>query len=85
MEAMAAGCYIVTSNLGALPETVHGFGKLIDVTGDWQEYGNTFIREVVNFLINPKDLSKQVAFANKNYTWKVRAKEWEKWITKLKN
>jgi len=84
MEAIAAGCFIVTSRLGALPETTAGFAKLIDVDGDWQRYGNLFIREVLNFLYEPKDLSAQVAFVNKNYTWKVRAKEWEKWIKTLK-
>lgn len=84
MEAMAAGCFIVTSRLGALPETTAGFGKLIDIDGDWQRYGNFFIREILNFLYEPKDLSSQVAYTNKYYTWKVRAKEWEKWIKTLK-
>lgn len=84
MEAMAAGCYVVTSRLGALPETTAGFGKLIDIDGDWQKYGNLFIREILNYLYEPKDMSKQVIFVNKNYTWKVRAKEWEKWIKTLK-
>jgi len=84
MEAMAAGCFIVTSKLGALPETTAGFAKLIEVDGDWQRYGNLFIREILNFLYNPKDLSAQVAYANKHYTWKVRAKEWETWIKTLK-
>lgn len=84
MEAMASGCLIVTSNLGALPETTAGFGKLIDVDGDWQKYGNLFIREILNFLYNPSDMSKQVEYVNKNYVWKVRAKEWEKWMKTLK-
>jgi len=84
MEAMAAGCFIVTSRLGALPETTAGFGRLIDVDGDWQRYGNLFIREILNFLYEPKDLSSQVAYANKHYTWQGRAKEWEKWIKTLK-
>lgn len=84
MEAMAAGCFIVTSRLGALPETTAGFAKLIDVDGDWQKYGNLFIREILNFLYEPKDLSSQVVYANKHYTWRVRAKEWEKWIKTLK-
>ena len=84
MEAMAAGCFIVTSRLGALPETTAGFAKLIDIDGDWQRYGNFFIREILNFLYESKDLSSQVAYANRHYTWKVRAKEWEKWIKTLK-
>lgn len=84
MEAMAAGCLVVTSRLGALPETTAGFGKLIDIDGDWQKYGNLFIREVLNFLYNPQDMSKQVEYINKNYVWSKRAKEWEKWMKTLK-
>jgi len=84
MEAMAAGCFIVTSRLGALPETTAGFAKLIDVDGDWQRYGNLFIKEILAFLYEPKDLSPQVEYVNKHYTWKIRAKEWEKWLKTLK-
>lgn len=83
MEAMAAGCFVVTSNLGALPETLAGFGAMIDIDGDWQRYGNLFIREVLNFLYTPKDLKDQVKFVNKNYVWKVRSKEWEKWMKEI--
>lgn len=83
MEAMAAGLYLVTSKLGALPETTAGFAKLIEVDGNWHKYGNQFIDSVVKFLKNSSDLSKQVAYANNNYTWKIRAKEWEEWMKQL--
>jgi glycosyltransferase involved in cell wall biosynthesis len=84
MEAMAAGCFVVTSNLGALPETLAGFGAMVDIDGDWQKYGNFFIREILNFLYNPQDMSKQIEYVNKNYVWSLRAKEWEKWMKTLK-
>lgn len=85
MEAMAAGLYVVTSKLGALPETTAGFGKLIKIDNNWQRYGDEFIRAVTSFIKNPKDMTKQVAWVNKNCTWSVRAKEWEKWIRILKS
>lgn len=79
MEAMAAGCQIVTSRLGALPETTAGFGRLLDITGDTRVY----CREFVEALLEPVDkdlIKKQVAYVNKNYTWKARAREWEKML-----
>jgi glycosyltransferase involved in cell wall biosynthesis len=92
MEAMASGCYIITSNLGGLPETTAGFGKLISVTGNWDEYGREYIIKTISFLKNfesdKKDellntLYAQVKYVNNNYTWKIRAKEWEKCLIKL--
>jgi glycosyltransferase involved in cell wall biosynthesis len=89
MEAMAAGCWIITSKLGALPETTAGFGTLIPLTDDWEVYCRRFLKSTVlvirNIIGNKRremmaKLFEQVKYVNKNYTWKVRAKEWEKWI-----
>jgi hypothetical protein len=38
IEAMTAGCKIVTSALGALPVTTNGLAHLIPVDGDWHSY-----------------------------------------------
>jgi glycosyltransferase involved in cell wall biosynthesis len=90
MEAMAAGCQIVTSNLAALPETTAGFADLISLRTDIEIYLKKFIQKVVVSLNNlkqgrilEKKLKKQVDFVNKNYTWKVRAGEWSKFFKKI--
>ncbi len=91
LEAMSAGCQIITSDLGALPETASGFGKLI-------EYGlneNTYIEEFASGVIESlrriyshKDseiddlLARQVYFINHAYTWKKRAEEWGFFLSK---
>ena len=92
MEALASGCKVITSDLGALPETTSGFGTLIKIRPDWNEYAKEFVNEAVKYLQDiqgpnrkkmMKNLYDQAIFANKNLTWKVRAKEWEVWLTKL--
>lgn len=92
LEAMAAGCLIVTSNFGALPETTAGFAKLIDMTEDYREYGGHFISEVVSILrrFNSGDrvelndlLTRQVAYINSCYTWSTRGLEWQSWLQDL--
>jgi glycosyltransferase involved in cell wall biosynthesis len=83
MEAMAAGCQIVTSELGALKETAAGFGRLIPFIGRTkEEYVDDFTK-ALSAPIDKANIKKQVEFVNKNYVWKVRAKEWEKMLTKL--
>jgi len=87
MEAMAAGCLVVTSNLGALPDTTAGYAKLIEPSANWQEYGNNFIKIVSKLLQenNPGKLDSQINFVNQHYTWSVRAKEWESVFDSIAN
>ena len=80
MEAMAAGCQVITSDLGALPETTAGFANLIPMNPN---YSQNFIDATIAALENPTDRSKQVAFANRNYTWTKRALEWHRFLTKI--
>lgn len=80
MEAMAAGCQIITSKLGALPETATGFAKLIPMD---LNYNQNFINATVAALKHPTDKSKQVAFVKNNYIWTNRALEWDKFLTKV--
>ena len=91
MEAMAAGCRVITSELVALPETSAGFASLIPVNIGGQEYSQRFITQTVSTLeefdADPAkteaQLRQQIAFANTHYTWQVRATEWAKWLSDL--
>jgi glycosyltransferase involved in cell wall biosynthesis len=91
MEAMAAGCQIVTSELGALPETTAGFGTLIPMCQDWQVYGEQFIGRTIQILQQHRQtasaiderLREQVAYINTQCTWQRRAQQWEAWLRNL--
>ena len=91
MEAMAAGCKVITTASGALPETTAGFAHLIPVNDNYSENREMFIKHTIETLNKLKsqdksleeELSKQVKFCNKNYIWKKRAIEWEKLLSSL--
>ncbi len=92
MEAMASGCYIVTSNLGALPETTAGFARLISIEDDWDVYKERFVQETVEVLreCTAKDttqaethLRQQVNYVNRFNVWSVRAQQWVEWLSRI--
>jgi glycosyltransferase involved in cell wall biosynthesis len=97
LEAMACGCQIVTSNLGALAETTAGFARLIPLADngpagdDWLAYGQTFVAEVVAALnagcagdgATEQRLARQVEYVNRDCTWPRRAVEWSTWLQEM--
>jgi glycosyltransferase involved in cell wall biosynthesis len=85
MEAMASGCIIVSTTLGALPETAAGFGGLLDPPAESgrlaEIYAQFTAQTICDAYKNPDQwvarLDEQRAFALRNYSWSARAKEWE--------
>src|SRR5439155_27137564 len=47
MEAMAAGCRVVTSDRGALAETTAGFARLVPSDLDEPEFERRFVQETI--------------------------------------
>jgi predicted O-linked N-acetylglucosamine transferase (SPINDLY family)/glycosyltransferase involved in cell wall biosynthesis len=85
MEAMAAGLHVVTSELGALPETSAGFADLISWDVGPEAYREQFAAAVIDRLkessASASDrLSKQVRHAQSVYSWPARAAEWLEWL-----
>jgi glycosyltransferase involved in cell wall biosynthesis len=85
IEALAAGCRVVTSNLGALPETSAPFGVLRDPFDgdDRQAYLESFADAVANEIRFLREsagaevmLRRQVNMSRHN-DWKARAYQWE--------
>ncbi len=91
MEAMAAGCHIITSRLGALPETTAGYARLIPVDQTADSYRRQFIAATIEALRSCTDqrqateqhLRAQVDYINHAATWDLRAAEWAAWLSTL--
>ena len=93
MEAMASGCKIVTSDLGALYETTAGFGNLIPAAHNMAIYGKKFVEETIKTIhsitsSNTQDtetfIQAQINYVNTEYTWKARCAEWIEWFRIIK-
>lgn len=91
LEAMAAGCRVITSALGALPETCAGFAELIPVGPIRVAYLEDFVERTVAVLravacAEPAVemlLRRQVQYIRENATWDSRASLWCDWLMKI--
>jgi tetratricopeptide (TPR) repeat protein/glycosyltransferase involved in cell wall biosynthesis len=84
LEALAAGCVVVTSAWGALPETGAGFARLVPVEGGRAAYLDRFVAEVLAAL-NTRDeqqqqLQRQVAHVGRESIWAGLARLWLEWL-----
>ncbi|QHU99765.1 glycosyltransferase family 4 protein [Synechocystis sp. CACIAM 05] len=85
MEAMASGCHIITSDLGALPETTAGFATLVPFNPDLEVYKQDFVTATIQYIEDLQSenvdsiearLAKQIEYCQQNYVWEKRAHEW---------
>ena len=83
IESMAAGCEIVTTNLGALYETCAPFGTLVSFDRNFdnleKKYSKALLRSIKNFWSeeNQTKLKLQHETINATYSWNVRSVEWK--------
>jgi glycosyltransferase involved in cell wall biosynthesis len=88
MEALAAGLYVITSNMGAIPEYCSDHGKCISQKNLHVETLDSFIGQVLSIcqsqVHSPSVFYdfcyKQTVEINKMHTWRVRAREWVKML-----
>ena len=91
MEAMAAGCAVVTTRRGALPETTGGAARLVEPDDDPRvlsaRFADAVAEEVGQRRSDPAAhtarIARQVAHVNDTMTWARRAEEWPAWLGTL--
>ena len=91
LEAMAMGATVLTTGLGALPETLAGFGRMIPPSENPAALARDFaamsIDALMDMKLNPGKAAfrreTQIAFVRQHYTWASRALEWQSWLSGL--
>lgn len=93
MEAMASGCIIVSTTLGAIPETCNGFGFLTELpkTRKLKRRVEAFTRATIDAVHrirskpaeSSQQVSRQIHFARQVYQWPKRAEQFERLLASL--
>ena len=79
LQAMACGCIIITSDLGALKETMNNTNYYVDINInniDYEDYNTNFILKLHNIINMNNNLKNELRNNNKNYiknnyTWSI--------------
>ena len=89
IEAGAAGCSLVTTDLGALPETGSMYAKMMTIKSDEKDikisYAQHLNQAINDYWSNSNQelLKEQSNFYNKFYSWERRSKEWNQLFEKI--
>ena len=90
IESMAAGCEVVTTNLGALYETCSPFGTFVNFDRNFdnleKKYSKVLINSIENYWSdeNQNKLKLQRETINSTYSWDKRSIEWKNFFEEIK-
>ena len=90
IESMAAGCEVVTTNLGALYETCSPFGTFVNFDRNFgnleKRYSKILSSSIENYWSdeNQNKLKLQREAINATYSWDVRSIEWKNFFNEAR-
>jgi len=90
IESMAAGCEVVTTNLGALYETCSPFGTFVNFDRNFsnleKRYSKVLLNSIKNYWSdeNQNKLKLQRETINATYSWDVRSIEWKNFFNEVR-
>ena len=90
IEAMASGCEVVTTNLGALYETCSTFATLVGFDRNFdnleKRYSKALLKSIKNYWSNENQnkLKLQSEVINATYSWDVRSVEWKNFFNEIR-
>ena len=90
IESMAAGCEVVTTNLGALYETCTPFAKFVNFDRNFNNLEKRYSKILLNSIKdywskeNQDKLKLQREIITKTYSWEMRSTEWENFFNEAR-
>ena len=90
IESMAAGCEVVTTNLGALYETCSPFGALVGFDRNFdnleKRYSKVLLSSIKNYWSDETQnkLKLQREAINATYSWDIRSVEWKNFFNEAR-
>ena len=90
IEAMASGCEVVTTNLGALYETCSPFATFVGFDRNFdnleKRYSKALLKSIKNYWSNENQnkLKLQSEVINATYSWDVRSVEWKNFFDEIR-
>jgi glycosyltransferase involved in cell wall biosynthesis len=90
MEALMAGCHVLTTNYGALPETCGDFATFVEIDSSGYNLIRKYAQKLDNLIDEALNGSlqefkkTQVDYYRKYYSWENRIEEWKNFFNKIK-